>query len=73
MNYNDFKKPNKKFAPSPFWAINDKLNTEETKRQMKDLIDRSINEANSFYEFLELMQKRQYEIRYDEHLYFKLC
>ena len=39
MNYKDFKKPNKKFAPSPFWAINDKLNTEETKRQMKDLID----------------------------------
>ncbi len=39
MNYQDFKKPNKKFAPSPFWAINDKLNTEETKRQMKDLID----------------------------------
>lgn len=39
MNYSDFKKPNIKFAPSPFWAINDKLNVEETKRQMKDLID----------------------------------
>ncbi len=43
------------------------------RKRMKDLIDRSINEANSFYEFLELMQKRQYEIRYDEHLSFKLC
>ena len=42
------------------------------RKRMKDLIDRSINEANSFYEFLELMQKRQYEIRYDEHLSFRL-
>ena len=39
MKYQDFKEPNKKFAPSPFWAINDKLNVEETKRQIKDLID----------------------------------
>ncbi|MBR1736949.1 MAG: relaxase/mobilization nuclease domain-containing protein, partial [Firmicutes bacterium] len=43
------------------------------RKRMKDLINRSINEANSFYEFLELMQKRQYEIRYDEPLSFKLC
>ena len=43
------------------------------RKRMKEAIDRSINEANSFYEFLELMQRRQYEIRYDEHLSFKLC
>lgn len=39
MDFKDFRKPNNKFAPSPFWAINDRLDVKETKRQMKDLID----------------------------------
>lgn len=39
MDFKDFRKPNIKFAPSPFWAINDRLNVSETKRQMADLID----------------------------------
>jgi len=40
MDYKDFKNPDNKFAPTPFWSINDKLNVEETKRQMADLVEK---------------------------------
>lgn len=36
---------NKKFYPSPFWAINDKLDINETKTQIKDILDHGFGGA----------------------------
>ncbi len=33
----DFKKIENRYRPAPFWSWNEKLNTEETKRQVKDM------------------------------------
>lgn len=40
MNKNDFKNPPKKYRPIPFWSWNEKLDTEETKRQI-EMMDRA--------------------------------
>lgn len=39
MNINDIKNPTKKYRPIPFWSWNEKLNTEETRRQVRLMND----------------------------------
>jgi len=37
MNKKDIKNPPKKYRPTPFWSWNEKLDTEETKRQIGEM------------------------------------
>jgi len=39
MNINDIKNPPKKYRPIPFWSWNEKLDTEETRRQVRLMND----------------------------------
>ena len=39
MNINDIKNPPKKYRPIPFWSWNEKLDTKETKRQVRLMND----------------------------------
>ena len=37
MNKKDIQNPPKKYRPIPFWSWNEKLDTEETKRQIGEM------------------------------------
>ena len=58
----DFKNVDKKYRPIPFWSWNEKLNTEETKDQIKTM-DEAVEDTADAVDITELNNNNEESIK----------
>ena len=52
----EIKNPPKKYRPIPFWSWNDKLEVDETVRQIDEMEDKLIDLEDSYYKKFAAME-----------------